>query len=178
MSGLGRKYCCNDGNNWVVRNAAYGQTKAFKFTKYGGADEALIEAMKWRDEQQKIIDDAAIAVANAKAEKERLEDEERAKMTKAQQKKEELRIRRMLEDNAEKESKEQKAKRLIVEEDCARFRECLSVNTEEFRRRDSTGDFAYIKHFAKYGNYDDFLPEPKGVDLLPAKYRRKVDGTN
>ena len=173
MSSLNKKYIKQVGNNWVVRHPELENSKSFSIAKYGGEAQALIEAIKWRDEQQKVLDDAEIAKATAKADKERLEDEARAKMTKAQQKKEELRIRRMLEDDAEKESKEQKEKRLIAEEDCARFREVLTYKIEEFRRRDSSGDWKYLKHFEKYGNYDDFLPEPKGADLLPEKYRRK-----
>jgi len=169
MSSLNKKYIKQVGNNWVVRHPELENSKSFSIAKYGGEAQALLEAIKWRDEQKKIIDDAQMAEAIAKAERERLEDEERAKMAKAQQKKEEQRIRQRLLDEAGKESKKDKAKRLIVEEDLARWRENLTYKIEEWRRRDRTGDWEYIKHFAKYGNYDDFLPERKGVDLIPKK---------
>jgi hypothetical protein len=53
---LGMKYIYSDGQNWVVRNIKYSlKTKAFRFSKFGCKEDALQEAIKYRDYEEAKI---------------------------------------------------------------------------------------------------------------------------
>lgn len=56
MTTLAKKYIYQNGESWMVKGPCYSQkVRKFMFKTYGGNEEALQEAVKWRDgEEDKI----------------------------------------------------------------------------------------------------------------------------
>jgi hypothetical protein len=53
MATLGKKYIYLNGESWMVKGPGYSQkVRKFMFKTFGGNDEALQEAMKWRDQEE------------------------------------------------------------------------------------------------------------------------------
>jgi hypothetical protein len=182
MDFLDKKFIYNDGQNWVVRNIAYSQkTKCFKFTKFGGTDSALLEAQKWRDEEeQKLIDiqvGQIVEYNKVLEENKKLKEQQEAdyKRLKA---KEELELQEKLKKQRARDklyvSKKEKEKQEYLDY----FEEILTMNIEQVRAKWATGVWDHLdpkgNRFAKdeqaFTNWIKQYPEeassPAGQQLI------------
>ena len=123
----------------MVKNADYSQkARRFNWNKFGGKEEALLEAQTWRDtEEQKLKDNLECAIV------EHTKTIEENKKLKEQQEAEYKRLKYKQELEDEKKIRMLRAEeRLIknkklkeIQEDLDYFNECLTMNIEQFRAK-------------------------------------------
>ena len=152
---LGMKYIYSDGQNWVVRNAKYSlKTKAFRFSKFGSKEEALDEAIIFRDcEEAKLkeIEDGQIVLQS------QFEDQQR-KLKELQ----EADYKRLLEKEAKEKLEKQKKKK---EEDDAAWvlsEQKLDAKLWKVQMKDN---YDYWKE-----KYPEEAATPEGINMVMDGY--------
>lgn len=108
------KYIYVDGNSYIVRNTEFLQkTKKFNFAKYASKEEAFVDAKKWRDEQEKRLQEIVASQLTI------------YKETKAAKEKAEQRVWELEKEKREKEERE------IAEKQAKQYFDDLSKTKQE-----------------------------------------------
>jgi hypothetical protein len=184
---LGNKYIYLNGESWLVKGVDYSQkVRRFNWNKLGGSDEALLEAQKWRDqEEQKKKDNAVGAIVeynkvleeNKKLKEQQEADYKRLKEKEALELEKQIRIQKARERlYASKKQKE-------IQEDLDYFDECLTINTEQMRAKWASGVWDHLdpkgNRFAKdKGALTNWIEKYPTEATSPAGKQLIKDGCN
>jgi hypothetical protein len=147
----------------MVKGPDYSQkVRRFNWNKLGGSESALLEAQKWRDEEeQKLKDNLDFAIvehAKTVEENKKLKEQQEADYKRLREK-EELELQERLRKDRARERLLKSKKLQEIQEDLDYFNEILTMNIEQVRAKWDSGVW---DHLDPKGNR--FVDDPEALE--------------